>query len=178
MIKKIILFSALLSTTIAFSSIAQSYENLVMVDIRNEKLLNFIKDFIKDNQKENGIYKLFVFSESSDNEGIYEIVFFSWWYPYSNDVASLAYTNIDNKIVLIYSGIEKFFPSDKRYQNQIKLIENRVERLFKEEEVPPTGINPAASIVVCGERVVYQANHRLELPNKYSCIREEPEEKR
>lgn len=158
----------------AETSYAQSFDQLNKTSLQNKALINFVEEFISLHDKEKGIYKMQIFRNDTDQD-IYEISFISWWYPYPDDIASLAYVEINDHIVLLFSGLEQFFPSEKRHQAQTALIKNHVEKVFSSEDVPPTGIYPTASIVICSDRkIVYQADHGLELPNEYSCIIEEP----
>lgn len=154
-------------------SYAQSFDDLVKVHLDDSNLTDFIAEFAELHSGEKGVYVLKIFQKDAD-KSIYELQFTTWWYPYENDVASMVYTEVDGNLVFIYSGIERLFPSHDRYQSMQRLIRTRIDKVYKQGDVPPTGILPSRSIVICGGTKVFEAQHGLILPDEYSCVSEAP----
>jgi hypothetical protein len=156
------------------SGYAQSFDDLISVSITDKSLKAFLSEFISSHDDEDGVYILDIFQKGGD-QGMYEVKLATWWYPKKDDVASLAYTEIDNQLVFIYSGLEQLFPSEKRYKKMLSLIKGRVNNMYDFGDIPPTGTYSTASVVICDQsRKVYEAKHGLPLPDEYSCIYEEP----
>jgi len=174
MIKKVLL--TLIIITATYYSYAQNFDELTEVSLTDESLKSFIGEFADSQNNDRGVYILNIF-QKGDDHGIYELQFATWWYPYENDIASMAYTEVGGHLVLIYSGMERLFPSQARYQMMLNLIRKRVDKVFRQGDVPPTGTLPSVSAVICGGEKVYVAQHGLILPDEYSCIIEEPAEK-
>lgn len=170
--KRKILYTLTFCVT-TMSSYAQNFDDLVKVSLNDNYLTEFIAEFTKSNSNDNGVYILKIFQKDEDRS-IYELQFTTWWYPYENDVASMVYTEVDGNLVFIYSGMEILFPSHDRYQAMLRLIRTRTDKIYKQGDVPPTGILPSRSIVICGGTKVFEARHGLILPDEYSCISEEP----
>lgn len=65
----------------------------------------------------------------------------------------LAYTVFQDNIILIYSGIEEYFPSKIRRKELLTLLKGEIDFMREGDILPSIHVN-SGKLAVCGSRVI------------------------
>jgi len=131
------------------------YNALQKVVLQDEYLESFVKEYIDSirTTQRDGVFSLYIYykGESYSN---YEVMYEGFWE--NNRISPLAYSTIDTDIILIYSGLEAYFPSKKRASNLLSLLQGKIE-FVNEKDLTPSIDVPNGKLSVCGEdRVIVE----------------------
>lgn len=132
-----------------FAAISLAYGQVQRIDVLyeitllDEQLLDFLKTYTSKHKQ--NVYSLHV-NKFDEHYRSYELSSPGYWIK--ENTPPLAFAKYQGNIILIFSGIEEFFPSKERQQSLLGLIEGKLD-ILTENDIPPNVDIPSGKLVVC-----------------------------
>ena len=164
----IILFS--LSFVLVHAQDHNSINELYPVTIKEVALQEFLDSYFKKIGNDEQVYSLNI-RQRDEHMHDYRISVLGYWTE--GNTASLAYAEYDDHVILVYSGLESFFPSQNRNEMRLQMLEDKVKIYAENFLATPSIDYPAGKLTLCdGDRVLHQEIGHF--PGDDPCVVEEP----
>jgi len=117
----------------------------------DEQLKEFLKIYTSEHKQ--NVYLLHI-NKHNEHYRSYELSSPGYWA--AENTAPLVFAKYQGDIILIFSGIEEFFFSEKRRQALLNLLEGKLD-ILTEKDIPPNVDIPSGRFIVCdSSRVIEQ----------------------
>ena len=145
-------------------------DELFLVTIKEVALRKFLDTYSEQIGNDEQVYSLQI---RQRDEHIHEYRISTVGYWSEGSTAPLAYAKYDDHMVLIYSGLESFFPSQKRNKLLLQILEDKVKVYDENYLATPNVDYPAGKLTLCdGVKVLHQEIGHF--PGDDPCVVEGP----
>lgn len=168
--KTILVILFFLSIISVYSQGNESINELYLVTIEEVAVQNFLDSYFEKIEGDEQVYSLHI---RHRDEHIQEYYLLTPGYWQEGQHAPLAYTNYKSNLILLYSGIETFFPSKKRNELLLQMLKGKIQIYAESFLGLPSVDYPSGILILCdGVRVLHQEIGYF--PGDDPCVVEEP----
>lgn len=148
----------------------KSINELYPVTIEEVAVQNFLDSYFEKIEDDEQVYLLHIMQR---DEHIQEYHLSTPGYWEEGKYAPLVYTKYKSNLILLYSGIETFFPSKKRNELLLQMLKGKIEVYVENFLGLPSVDYPTGKLILCdGVRVLQQEIGSFSKVDP--CVVEEP----
>lgn len=152
--KTILVILFFLSIIPVYSQDPKSINEFYPVTIKEVALQEFLNNYFEQIGNDEQVYSLQI-RQRDEHIHEYHLSIVGYWS--AGNTVPLAYAKYDGHVILIYSGLESFFPSQKRNELLLQMLEDKV-KIYDENDLTTPSIDyPSGKLTLCdGNRVLHQ----------------------